>query len=48
MIGWILFVFAVGFVMPFLIHAKKKKSNDLLAKKFKIENFSDSDINRRY
>lgn len=44
MIGWILFAFAVGFVIPLLLHAKKRNNNDLFTKKFRIEKFIDSDV----
>lgn len=44
MIGWILFAFAVGFIIPLLLHAKRRNSNDLFTNKFTIEKFLDSDI----
>lgn len=44
MISWILFAFAVGFVIPLLLHAKRRNSNDLFTKKFRVEKFLDSDV----
>lgn len=44
MISWILFAFAVGFVIPLLLHEKRRNSNDLFTKKFRVKKFLDSDI----
>lgn len=46
MVCWILFAFAMGFILPLIRYAKRKNRNnvDLFSKEFMVQKFSDSDI----
>lgn len=46
MVCWILFAFAMGFILPLIRYEKRKNRNnvDLFSKEFMVQKFSDSDI----